>query len=202
MLATKADPRPGGRFDGARVRESVEESTQRLRVNSFPLYHLHDPERFDFDELRAPGCAVKEMTRLRQDGRVGAIGVAGGDIDQLRRFIDLDIFDAILNHNQLTLLDRRADELVDYAVGHGVAFINAAPFAGGILARDLSFKPRFQYRPPSVDVLEKVSWLQKECDEYEVPIPAVALQFSPPGPEGGLDDCRCVGAGTRGRTHS
>ena len=179
VIATKADPLPGdGAFTGERVRYSFRESTQRLGGARFGVFYLHDPEWFDFDSMVGPGSAVEAMVELKEQGLVDAIGVAGGDLDEMRRYIDLGVFDVMLNHNRYTLLDRSAGPLIDHAVESGLAFVNAAPYASGILARPAADRPTYQYRPPSDRILATTARLREACARHDVPLPAAALQFS------------------------
>lgn len=179
VIATKADPLPGdGGFSGDRVHRSFQESTERLGGARFGVYYLHDPEWFDFDTMVGPNSAVEAMVALKRDGLVDAIGVAGGDLDEMRRYVDLGVFDVLLNHNRYTLLDRSADSLIDHAVESGVAFVNAAPYASGILARPAAAQPTYQYRPPSPEIVATTARLREACARHGVPLPAVALQFS------------------------
>ena len=179
VIATKADPLPGdGGFSGDRVHRSFQESTERLGGARFGVYYLHDPEWFDFDTMVGPNSAVEAMVALKRDGLVDAIGVAGGDLDEMRRYVDLGVFDVLLNHNRYTLLDRSADSLIDHAIESGVAFVNAAPYASGILARPAAAQPTYQYRPPSPEIVATTARLREACARHGVPLPAVALQFS------------------------
>lgn len=179
VLATKADPaRDASSMDGDRVRASFAESAQRLGVSTFPLFHLHDPERFVYGDMTVAGGAVDAMIELRDSGLVQSIGVAGGDIEEMHRYVELGVFDVLLNHNQYTLLDRTADALIDHALEAGMAFINAAPYASGMLAKPLSDQPRYQYREPSEDIVTTTAWLRAQCANYGVPLAALALQFS------------------------
>ena len=77
VLASKADPVRGGALSGRRVLESFEETLERLGIAYLDLYYLHDPERFPFSTLTAPGGAFDTLLRLKNDGRVGLVGVAG-----------------------------------------------------------------------------------------------------------------------------
>lgn len=179
LLATKADPAPRGRdFTGARVFESFAESLDRLGVERVPVFYLHDPEAFDFDDLNAPGGAVDAMQELKRRGSVDAIGVAGGDLADMRRYVDTGAFDILLNHNHYTLLDRSADRLIDHAVEAGLAYVNAAPYASGLLAKPLADRPRYRYEEPGAEVLERAQRLRGVCARYGVPLAAAALQFS------------------------
>lgn len=183
VIATKADPSRGDtRFTGRRVHESFRESTERLGGLRFGVYYLHDPERFAFDETAGPGGAVEAMVELKREGMVDAIGVAGGDLDEMRRYVDLGVFDVVLNHNRYTLLDQSAAPLIDQATDCGVAFVNAAPYASGVLARPAAAKPTYQYRPASPEIIATTARLRAACAEYAVPLPALALQFSTQDP--------------------
>jgi D-threo-aldose 1-dehydrogenase len=179
LLASKADPSRGSRvFDGAHVLESFEESTDRLGVDRLDVFYLHDPERFDFGEIARPNGALDALHHLKEGGRVSAVGVAGGDIAEVRRYVDTGALDVVLNHNRYTLLDRSADALITECADAGVAFVNAAPYASGVLAKPLDANPRYQYRAPEPQVVEMVTWLHEVCARFDVPVPALALQFS------------------------
>ncbi|WP_457967235.1 aldo/keto reductase [Arthrobacter sp. D1-29] len=179
VVSTKADPL-GKDFSGARVRASHTESTARLGVETLDLFYLHDPELFLFDDLTASGGAVNTMVELKRDGLVRGIGVAGGDLDAMRRYVDLGIFDVVLNHNRYTLLDRTAEPLINQTLDAGAAFINAAPYASGFLAK--TSRATYQYGAPSKDVVREVQRLRAVCAEYGVSLPALALRFSTQDP--------------------
>ena len=101
---------------------------------SFPLVHLHDPESFDFAEMSAPGGPVEALVQLRDEGEVGAIGLAGGRVQEIAKYLDLGVFDVLLVHNRWTLVDRSAGPLLEEAVRQGMGILNAAVYGGGILA--------------------------------------------------------------------
>lgn len=179
VLATKADPEIGSRdFSGERVRDSFNESAQRLGVARFDIFHLHDPDRFPFAEMAAPGAAVAAMVDLKLTGRAGLIGVAGGSIDEMRRYVDLDVFDVVLTHNRYTLLDQSANALIEHAHAAGVGVINAAPYASGMLAKPVAAAPRYQYRRPDDRIVARTDVLRELCRRFDVPLAALALQFS------------------------
>ena len=179
VLATKADPERGGAsFTGQRVHEAFRESAERLGVERFGVYHLHDPERFEFEDMVGPAGAVAAMAELKRDGLVDAIGVAGGDITEMYRYVDTGVFDVLLNHNQYTLLDRSAGPLIDHALAAGLSFVNAAPYASGVLAKPAAAKPHYMYGPPSREVVEMTGRLRDLCAGRDVSLAALALQFS------------------------
>ncbi len=135
IVSTKVDPDDSGDFSGARVRRSVEESCERMGVSYLPLLFLHDPERMAFEAAVAPDGAVPALVRLKQEGVVGHLGVAGGPVELMERYVRTEEFEALLTHNRFTLLDRSASSLLDDCARLGVAVLNAAPFGGGMLAR-------------------------------------------------------------------
>lgn len=179
VLATKVDPRPGSEdFSGDRVRASVRESQERLGIEQLQLVYLHDPERITFEEATAPGGAVEALVQLKDEGVIQHIGVAGGPIDLERRYVGLGIFDAVISHNRYTLVDQSASPLLDDAVAAGVAFVNAAPYGGGMLVRGPDAVPTYCYQPASDETIGRVRQMETACKAKGVPLAAAALQFS------------------------
>jgi D-threo-aldose 1-dehydrogenase len=178
LLATKVDPEESGPFDGRRVLASAQESMGRLGVDRLPLLYIHDPERIGFEQAMAADGPVAALRDLVAEGVVGHIGVAGGPVGLLRRFVATGHFQVVLTHNRWTLLDRSAGPLLEDCVAANVAVVNAAPFGGGILAKGPSLSPKYAYRPASPALLEAVSAMQAACARFTVPMAAAALQYS------------------------
>jgi D-threo-aldose 1-dehydrogenase len=179
VLATKVDPDPmTGDFSGARVRASFAESVERLGVEPVQLLHLHDPERIDFADAMAPGGPVEALTALRDAGRVGYLGVAGGPVQLMRRYLDTGVFDVLLVHNRYTLLDRSAEQLFAAAHERGIGVLNAAPYGGGLLSRGPGRTDRYVYGVAPEPVRRAAAALQRITDAAGVPLAAAALQFS------------------------
>ncbi|WP_345217139.1 aldo/keto reductase [Georgenia halophila] len=177
VIGTKVDAK-GSNYSGARVRESVAESKERLGLDRLPLVHLHDPENHDFDMMTAPGGAVETLVAMRDAGEIGSIGLAGGDTRINARYFDLGVFDVLLVHNRLTLVDRSADALVERAAERGMGVLNAAVYGSGALARQEGPVGKYGYRPPSQPVEEAILGLRRLCAEYGTDIATAALQFS------------------------
>ncbi len=179
VLATKADRDPvTGDFSGDRVRRSAEESLERLGLEQFTLYYLHDPEHISFAEAVAPGGPVEEMTKLRESGLALHLGVAGGPVELMADFLRLGVFEVLLTHNRFTLVDRAAERLLSLASDQGVGVVNGAAFGGGLLARGTSYTDRYAYRPASPTILKSVAAMEDVCRRYGVTLRAAALQFS------------------------
>ncbi|MGO4592786.1 aldo/keto reductase [Leifsonia sp. 2TAF2] len=179
VVATKVDPIPGTTdFSGDRVRRSVEESLERLGLDTLPLVYLHDPEKITFEEGVAPGGPLEALISLRDQGVIEYLGVAGGPIDLELQYLATEAFDAVISHNRFTLVDQSAEPLLDDAQARGVAFVNAAPFGGGMLVKGPDAVPTYCYAPVDDEVLERVRRMESLCAEHGVPLAAAALQFS------------------------
>ncbi len=180
VLATKVDADPvSGDFSGERVRRSVAESLERLGLDRIELMYLHDPEyHITFAEAMAPGGPVAALAELRDQGVLGHLGVAGGPVRLLRQYLATGAFEAVISHNRFTLIDRSAEPLMDDAAARQVAFVNGAPYGGGILAKGPEQQPKYAYQPAGAEVLAAVAAMQAACARHDVPLRAAALQFS------------------------
>jgi D-threo-aldose 1-dehydrogenase len=179
VLATKADRNvQTGDFSGAQMRRSVERSLRLLGLDRLQLVYLHDPEHTTFEQAMAPGGPVEALQRCKDEGLVEHIGVAGGPIDLMIRYVETGAFAAAISHNRYTLLNTAADPLWDTCRRHGVAAVNAAPYASGILAKGPGVYPRYVYREASDDIVARARRLAEICARHNVPLAAAALQFS------------------------
>ncbi len=180
VLSTKLDrDMETRRFDAARVRESLEESLTALNLDSIPLLHLHDPEHArDLDEITSEGGALDELFKLREEGLAQAVGLAMGRLDVMEPLLRAYPFDALISHNRFTLLNRAASALFDYAHDQEIAVLNAAPFAGGVLAKGSAQMPRVTYQEADATALAPVRAIEEICARHGVATGAAALQFS------------------------
>ncbi len=176
LVVTKVDPRDGD-FSGRRIRDSIRESQDRLGFERLPLVHLHDPEFHPQAGFDAPGGAIEALVALRDEGVIGHLGVAGGHTPTLRRMLGLGVFEVVLTHSRLTLLDRGADALIDEARAAGLGVINAAVLGGGLLAKREA-RPLYGFRPALQDVLEAAAALHDLADELGVVLADAAVQHS------------------------
>ena len=104
--------------------------------------------------------------------------MAGGPVALMRRFVATDVFDAVVNHNRWTLVSQNAEPLLDEAASRGVAFVNGAPYGGGMLVKGPDVQPRYAYRETPELVGSAVRSMQEACEDFGVPLAAAALQFS------------------------
>ena len=180
VLSTKLDrDMDTGRFDAARVRQSLEESLEVLGLDRIPLLHLHDPEYArDLSEITAEGGALDALFRLKEEGLAQAVGLAMGRLDLMEPLLRERPFDALINHNRYSLLNRAAAGMFADARHRGIAVLNAAPYAGGVLAKGASEMPRITYQEVDDAALAPVRRIEALCAENGVAPGAAALQFS------------------------
>lgn len=179
VISTKADREPGtNRFDGEQTRRSIEGSRERLGLDTLQIVYLHDVEYCDEQELTGPGGAVDVLRDYRERGVIQHLGLAAGPIDVMLRWLDLAEWECVISHNRYTLLDRSAEPLIRACQERRIAFVNAAPYGSGMLAKGPSRYPRYMYADAPDELVMRAIALEKTCERAGVPLAAAALQFS------------------------
>ena len=179
VLATKADRNlQTGDFSGEQIKRSVEGSLSRLGLDRLQVVYIHDPEHTTFENVMGPGGALEVLRRFQDEGTIAHLGISGGPIDMLIRYVETGAFAALETHNRYTLLNRSADPLLDIAAKRGMAVVNAAPYGSGMLAKGPDAYARYAYQDAPAALVDRARRMAAVCAEYGVPLPAAALQFS------------------------
>jgi D-threo-aldose 1-dehydrogenase len=118
------------------------------------------------------------MQDLQRQDVIGDIGISGGPVDMLIRYVETGAFAAVETHNRYTLLNRSAGPLLDVCAARGVAVVNAAPYGSGMLAKGPDAFARYAYQAAPTALLDRARRLATVCTEHGVPLAAAALQFS------------------------
>ncbi|MCC5973254.1 MAG: aldo/keto reductase [Rubellimicrobium sp.] len=180
VLSTKLDRDMDTlRFDAGQARRSVEESLEALGVERIDILHLHDPEHAaDLSEVTGKGGALDELMKMKEEGLARAVGLAAGKVDVMMPILRDWDFDAIITHNRWTLVNHNAGPMMDLCAERGIAVFNAAPYAGGALAKGAAQHRRYVYQEASDAVLAPIRAVEEVCARHGVPPGAAALQFS------------------------
>ena len=180
LLSTKLDRNMDTLvLDKNRVRESLEESLKTLNVDSVDILFLHDPEYAkDITDITKKDGAMDELFKIKNEGLAKAVGVAMGKVDIMLPLLKDWDFDVIINHNRYTLINREANEMYDYASSKNIAIFNAAPYAGGVLAKGPDNFKKITYQDATEEKLAPARKFEKVCKKHNVELGAAALQFS------------------------
>jgi pyridoxine 4-dehydrogenase len=132
VIATKAGfARPGpNRWDPdgrpEHIRDAVEGSLRRLRLEQIDLYQVHTPDR------KVPYAeTVGTFKELQQAGLVRHVGVSNVSVEQLR--VARDIVGVASVQNRYNLTDRASEPVLEACALENLAFIPWYPLATGKL---------------------------------------------------------------------
>jgi pyridoxine 4-dehydrogenase len=111
------------------LRETCEESLQRLRLERIDLYQLHTVD---------PNVPVEEsvgaLAELRDEGKVAHVGISNVNVEQLERAREVTPIVSV--QNRYSIGDRDSEPLLDVCERDGLAFIPWFPLGSGGIATD------------------------------------------------------------------
>lgn len=122
----------------ARIRQEVEDSLRRLRTDRIDLYQVHWP-----DPQVAHEETAGELERLRQEGKILAIGVSNYSPEQLeafRQFANLSTVQPPYN-----LFERAIEaDVLPYAQRHGLVVLAYGALCRGLLSGRMNAETKFE----------------------------------------------------------
>jgi pyridoxine 4-dehydrogenase len=111
------------------LRETCEESLQRLRLERIDLYQLHTVD---------PNVPVEEsigaLAGLRDEGKIAHVGISNVNVEQLERAREVTPIVSV--QNRYSIGDRDSEPLLDVCERDGLAFIPWFPLGSGGIATD------------------------------------------------------------------
>jgi pyridoxine 4-dehydrogenase len=114
----------------AHLREAVEGSLKRLRLDRIDVYQLHTPYPVvPFD------VSVETLAQLREEGKIRLIGLSNvtqEHIERARKIVPI-----VSVQNRYSFADREWDYVVDYCESYGIAFIPWFPLGAGKVAGEV-----------------------------------------------------------------
>jgi pyridoxine 4-dehydrogenase len=114
----------------AHLREAVEGSLKRLRVDRIDVYQLHIP-----DPVVSFDTSVETLAQLRSEGKIRLVGLSNvtqEHIERARRIVPI-----VSVQNRYSFADREWDYVVNYCQQNRIAFIPWFPLAAGRVAGEV-----------------------------------------------------------------
>lgn len=165
-------------FSFAGIRQSLEESLERLGLDRVDILYLHDPERNDLELGMTE--ALPALAQLRDDGSITAIGVGSMVTSALLASAESGLIDLLMIAGRLTLAEQPALEaVVPTCRANNVGIVNASVFNSGLLAtNNPSASSRYEYGDVPDELLARVQSIAALCSAYDVDLPTAALQYA------------------------
>jgi D-threo-aldose 1-dehydrogenase len=161
-------------YSKAGIRQSFEESLERLGLPHIDIVLMHDAEDYIPDAINN---AFPVLADLRSQGLIKAIGLGMNYVEpalEIMKNTDLDI---ALIAGRYTLLDQIAqEELFPYALANNIDISMGGVLNSGVLANPAP-GATYNYLPASDEMIARA---KKICDflkERNVPLIAAAVQF-------------------------
>ena len=121
----------------ARIRQEVEDSLRRLRTDRIDLYQVHWPDPQVSHEETAG-----ELERLRQEGKILAIGVSNYSPEQLETFRQFATLSTV--QPPYNLFERAIEaDVLPYAQRHGLVVLAYGALCRGLLSGRMNAETRF-----------------------------------------------------------
>ncbi len=161
-------------YSKAGIRQSFEESLERLGLPHIDIVLMHDAEDYIPDAINN---AFPVLADLRSQGLIKAIGLGMNYVEpalEIMKNTDLDI---ALIAGRYTLLDQIAqEELFPYALANNIDISMGGVLNSGVLANPAP-GATYNYLPASDEIIARA---KKICDflkERNIPLIAAAVQF-------------------------
>lgn len=186
VIATKAahDPANGGAFNNTPefLTHSVDEALRRLQTDYIDIFYIHFP-----DEATPKNEAVAALQKLKEAGKIKAIGISNFSLAQIKEANQEGYVDIV--EDEYSLIHREAEiELFPYLKENQISFVPYFPLASGLLTgkyeqgvifppEDLrSKKPDFQGERFKT-IIDKVSQLKLIAADYNTSVAAIVLAW-------------------------
>jgi aryl-alcohol dehydrogenase-like predicted oxidoreductase len=149
-----------------RLRQGVEGSLRRLRVERIDLWQLHriDPDVPEEDQFGV----IREFQREGKILHAGLSEVTVEQIERARKF-----FDVVSVQNRYNLADREWENVLDYCDRENIGFIPWFPLATGKLAEKGGPLARIAERHHATPAQIALAWLLKRS-KVILPIPGTS----------------------------
>ena len=114
----------------AHLRQALEGSLKRLRVDRIDVYQLHAPDpAVPFD------ASIETLCNMQSEGKIRLVALSNVTVEHIERA--RKIVPIVSVQNRYSFADREWDHVVDYCERNGIAFIPWFPLGAGTVAGKL-----------------------------------------------------------------
>jgi len=114
----------------AHLREAVEGSLKRLRLDRIDVYQLHVP-----DPAVPLAASIETLANMQSEGKIRLVALSNVTVEHIERA--RKIVPIVSVQNRYSFADREWDNVVDYCERNGIAFIPWFPLGAGRVAGKL-----------------------------------------------------------------
>ncbi len=156
------------------LREALEASLRRLRVDRIDIYQFHRPDpKVPFED------SVGEIAKMQAEGKIRHVGLSNITLDELERA--QKIVPIVTVQNRYNLAHRKSErmtasqseEMIDTCARQGIGFIPWSPLAMGELARPGSALDHIAKQHNALPSQIAVAWLLQRSTTM-LPIPGTS----------------------------
>ena len=134
------------------LRQALEGSLPRLKLERIDLYQLHRPD---------PAVPIEEsvgvLAEMQREGKIRHIGISNFDVGQLERA--RQVAPIVSVQNRYNLSDRSSEDVLEYCERHGLAFIPWAPLGAGPLTEPGGLLDRIAHEHQATQGQIALAWL-------------------------------------------
>ena len=163
---------------------SVDDSLQRMGLESIDILYIHDIDKFTRGDEQpevfetAMNGAWRALSKLRDERVVKAIGVGVNEWEVCQDALEQRDFDCFLLAGRYTLLEQEAlDTFLPLCEQRNASVVVGGGFNSGSLATGAKDGAKSNYSPAPETIKRRVQAIESVCKEFQVPLPAAALQF-------------------------
>jgi len=156
------------------ILRSLEQSLDRLGVDSVDILYLHDPDQHD---ERSAWLGAETLAELKSQGVIRARGVGTNSGAQLPALFEADAIDVAMLAGRYTLLEQD-DAALASAAATGKSIVAVGVFNSGLLATDRPpATATYDYGQASEEILARATRLADRCAASGVSLPQAAIAF-------------------------
>jgi len=156
------------------LREALEGSLRRLRVDHIDIYQFHRPDpKVPFED------SVSEIAKMKAEGKIRHVGLSNITLDELTRAQKIVPIVTVQNHYNLgqrkseRMTASQSEEMIDTCARQGIGFIPWSPLGMGELARPGSVLDQIAKRHTAQPNQIALAWLLQRSSTM-LPIPGTS----------------------------